>query len=61
MADIIVFASGAIAKSGYNPSLVMEEVYKEINSRKGTLVEGKFVKDPNIVPYKADFSICKDV
>jgi predicted HAD superfamily Cof-like phosphohydrolase len=58
-ADIIVFATGAIAKNGYDPSKVMDEVYKEINSRTGTLVDGKFAKDPNAVPYKADFSICK--
>lgn len=58
-ADIIVFATGAIAKNGYDPSKVMEEVYKEINSRTGTLIEGKFVKDIDAVPYKADFSKCK--
>lgn len=58
-ADIIVFATGAIAKSGYDPSKVMDEVYKEINSRTGTLVDGKFIKDPNAVPYKADFDQCK--
>jgi predicted HAD superfamily Cof-like phosphohydrolase len=57
-ADVIVFASGAIAKLGYDPSLVMEEVYKEINSRTGQLVDGKFVKDKNVVPYQADFTNC---
>lgn len=57
-ADIIVFATGAIAKNGYSPALVMDEVFKEIDSRKGTLLEGKFVKDPNVVPYKADFNRC---
>ncbi len=59
LADIIVFATGAIAKNGYSPSLVMDEVFKEIDSRKGTLVEGKFVKDTSVVPYKADFNNCK--
>jgi predicted HAD superfamily Cof-like phosphohydrolase len=58
-ADIIVFATGAIAKAGYDPAHVMEEVYKEINSRKGEMVDGKFVKDPNAVQYKADFTNCK--
>jgi predicted HAD superfamily Cof-like phosphohydrolase len=58
-ADIIVFATGAIAKAGYDPSKVMEEVYKEIHSRTGKLVDGKFVKDADVVPYKADFSTCK--
>jgi len=57
-ADIIVYATGSIAKSGYNPSLVMEEVYKEINSRTGKLIDGKFVKDLDSVKYKADFSKC---
>ncbi len=59
-ADIIVFATGALAKLGYNPSKIMDEVYKEIDSRKGKLIEGKFVKDTNVIPYKANFEICKD-
>lgn len=58
-ADIIVFATGAIAKLGYEPSAVMEEVYKEINSRTGKIIDGKFVKDKDVVPYQADFSNCK--
>ncbi len=57
--DMIVFATGAIAKLGYDPSKVMDEVYKEINSRTGQLIEGKFVKDKDVIPYKADFSGCK--
>jgi len=57
-ADIIVFATGAITKCGYSPSQVMDEVYTEINSRTGKIVEGKFVKDTDVVPYKADFSKC---
>lgn len=58
-ADIIVFATGAIAKLGYHPDKVMDEVYKEINSRSGKLVDGKFVKDPQATKYTADFSVCK--
>jgi NTP pyrophosphatase (non-canonical NTP hydrolase) len=58
-ADIIVFATGAIAKNGYSPAKVMAEVFKEIDSRKGSLIEGKFVKDTSVVPYKADFNSCK--
>lgn len=58
-ADIIVFATGAIAKLGYDPAKVMEEVYKEIDSRTGTLIEGKFVKDPNAKIYTADLAACK--
>lgn len=58
-ADIIVFAAGAIAKSGYDSSKVMDEVYAEISSRTGKLIDGKFVKDKDVVPYKADFSKCR--
>jgi len=58
-ADIIVFATGAIAKNGYDPDKVMDEVYKEIDSRKGKLVDGKFVKDLDAERYIADFSECK--
>ena len=60
-ADIIVFATGAIAKNGYDPTKVMEEVYKVVNSRTGTMVDGKFVKDPAAKVYQADFSNCKYV
>lgn len=60
-ADIIVFATGAIAKLGYDPKEVMEEVYKEINSRTGKLVDGKFVKDADAKIYTAEFSKCKRV
>ncbi|XKT75353.1 MAG: hypothetical protein ACJKSS_01020 [Patescibacteria group bacterium UBA2103] len=58
-ADIIVFATGAIKKKGYDPSKVMDEVCKEINSRTGKLVDGKFVKDKDAVLYQADLAACK--
>lgn len=58
-ADIIVFATGAIMKLGYNPSKVMDEVYQEINSRTGKMVDGKFVKDPEAKLYEANFKNCK--
>lgn len=58
-ADILVFATGAIAKLGYDPAKVMDEVYKEINSRTGKLIDGKFVKDLDAQVYKADFSKTK--
>lgn len=58
-ADIIVFATGAIKKKGYDPSKVMEEVCKEINSRTGKLEGGKFVKDKDAVLYQADLAACK--
>lgn len=57
-ADIIVFATGAMAKLGYDPSKVMEEVYKEINSRTGEMVDGKFIKNPDAVLYQADLTDC---
>jgi NTP pyrophosphatase (non-canonical NTP hydrolase) len=59
LGDIIVYATGAMGKLGYDPSQVMEEVYKEINSRTGTLIDGKFVKDQNAERYTADFTHCK--
>ena len=58
-ADIVVFATGGMAKLGFDPSKVMEEVYKEINSRTGQMVDGKFIKDADVVPYQADFTNCK--
>jgi predicted HAD superfamily Cof-like phosphohydrolase len=58
-ADIMVYSIGAIAKLGYNPDMVMDEVYEEINSRTGTLIDGKFVKDKDVKLYTADFSKCK--
>lgn len=59
LGDIIVFATGAMAKVGYDPSKVMDEVYAEINSRTGAMVDGKFIKDPNAKMYTANFTDCK--
>ncbi len=62
-ADVIVFATGAIAKLGYDPELVLGEVAKEINSREGKIIDGKFTKDKSPEAkakwYKANFSNCK--
>jgi hypothetical protein len=58
-ADMIVFAVGAMLKAGYDPSLVVVETFKAINSRTGKLIDGKFVKDPDVVRYEPDYSICK--
>ena len=62
-ADIIVFCIGAIMKLGYGPECVLEEVAKEINSRTGEIVDGKFQKDTSPEAkakwYKADFNKCK--
>lgn len=57
--DIIVFATGAMAKLGYDPTKVTEEGFKEINSRTGKLVDGKFIKDVDAEMYTANFSNCK--
>ncbi len=63
-ADIIVFCVGAIMKLGYNPEKVLTEVAKEINSRKGKIIGGKFEKylpddEKYEKPYKANFAKCK--
>lgn len=59
-ADIITFATGAILKLGHNPIVAIEECGKEINSRVGTMVDGKFEKDLSDEAkanwYKADYS-----
>lgn len=57
-ADIIVFSTGAIVKNGYDPEKVMDEVLKEIESRTGKIIDGKFVKNTSIKMYKANFSRC---
>ena len=61
--DIKVFATGTIRKTGYNPTIAMEEVQKEIDSRVGSIQDGKFIKDlsPEAVAnhYKANFSKAK--
>ena len=62
--DIIVFAIGALMKLGYDPELALQETAKEINSRVGTMVDGKFEKDlsPEAKAnwYKADYSVAID-
>ncbi len=62
-ADVCVFAIGAIMKLGYDPEKVLAEVGKEINSRIGSMKDGKFVKDKSVEAkanwYKADFSDAK--
>lgn len=42
--DQIVFAVGAVMKLGYDPELALTETAKEINSRGGEMVNGKFEK-----------------
>lgn len=61
--DIIVFSVGAIMKLGYNPEKALEECAKEINSRKGKMIDGKFEKDLSEAAiaeqYNADYSLAK--
>lgn len=61
--DIITFATGAILKLGYEPEKAIAECGKEINSRVGSMVDGKFEKDlsPEAQAnwYKANYSKAK--
>lgn len=57
-ADIIVYATGALLKLGYDPEKVMLEVLKAISSRTGQIIDGKFVKDLDAVRYEPDYSTC---
>lgn len=63
LCDVIVFAVGAIMKLGYDPECALSEVAKEINSRSGSIVDGKFQKDKSPEAkakwYQADFQICR--
>jgi hypothetical protein len=63
LGDIVVFATNGMYKLGYNPEQVMNEVLKEIESRNGEIVNGKFEKYQDdyhkSLWYKADFSKCK--
>ena len=60
--DIQVFADGEIGKLGYNNEKCMSEVAREINSRTGEIIDGKFTKykTPEAMAkwYNADFSGC---
>ena len=63
MCDVIVYVTGTMLKKGYNPNKCMSEALKEISSRKGSIIDGKFVKDKSeeaqALWYKADFTKCK--
>jgi len=63
LCDIQVFAGGDINKLGYSNEKCLLEVGKEINSRTGEIIDGKFqkYKTPEAMAkwYKADFSSCK--
>ena len=60
LCDIIVVATGALYKLGYDPTLALQETTKEILSRQGTINEetGKWEKNSNQDPttlYKAQY------
>ena len=58
--DIIVFATGIIAKLNYDPEKAMDEVLKELNTRVGEVTDGKWIKDKSAEAqakwYKANFN-----
>ena len=58
--DIITFSVGALLKLGHDPIKAIEECGKEINSRVGEMVDGKFEKtlteSARANWYKADYS-----
>jgi len=57
--DIQEFACGAVMQQGYDNEKALEEMAKEINSRDGSMYEGKFVKfeddEAKAKWYKADY------
>lgn len=57
--DLIVFSINAIESAGYDAEVCMGEVLTEIESRQGSIVNGKFEKyrdeDHTNLWYKADF------
>jgi len=61
--DIITFAVGALLKLGYDPEKAIIECGKEINSRAGSMVDGKFEKDLSDEAkanwYKADYTVAE--
>ena len=63
--DQIVFNIGAIMKLGYDPEIALQEGAKEINSREGEMVNGKFEKylgkKYTSRWYKADYSKAKNL
>ena len=63
LCDIQVFAGGDVLKLGYDNEECLSEVAKEINSRTGEIIEGKFQKyktqEAKALWYKATFKNCK--
>ena len=63
LSDIKNFCDGGQMKIGYDPNKCDIECAKEVHSRVGSIINGKFEKDlsPLAVDmwYKADYSLCK--
>ncbi len=61
--DMQVFAGGEVGKLGYKNEMCLLEVGKEINSREGTIINGKFEKfkteEAMAKWYKANFDKCR--
>ena len=65
LCDIVVFATGALWKLGYEPTEAMNQTLLEIESRSGSFDQdiGKWVKDTSpeamTLRYKADYGLAK--
>jgi hypothetical protein len=63
--DQIVFNIGSLLKLGYDPEKSLIETAKEINSRTGSMIDGKFEKDLSDEAkenwHKVDYSDCLDL
>lgn len=60
--DIIVYSIGALLKLKVDPVCALQETAKEINSRVGKIIDGKFIKDKSQKAqanwYKANYNKC---
>lgn len=62
MADLIIFATGYIIKSGYDPEKVLSETLSHIESRDGYIdpETGKFIKTTlDCEMYQPKYELCK--
>jgi len=61
--DVITFSVGALLKLGYDPIKAIEQCGLEINSRRGSMVDGKFEKDlsdeAKALWIKADYTVAR--
>ncbi len=62
LCDLIVIATGALWKLGYDPDKAMAETLKEIESRGGAFdtTTGKWMKEITGKEYQADYDSCKE-